>query len=267
MREIRGREAALAVLNDPRFVVPPVPPVPPAAAGIGWLRATVGRFATGEDHRRRRALAATIIASLTLTPASAGKPAPASAGEWAQMSAGERVQVSAGERVQVSAGERVQVSAGERVQVSAGDEHPVDVLARAMGIDGPVSDVVRDIAQAYQPGTGDAARADEAVERLIVRLGGAHDEATAAHIGVLVQACDATATLRQRTRDRPLDEVLRDDPPVRATKRQATEAVTIDGERFEAGEVVLVPLAGDLAFGAGPRRCPGEELALALARA
>jgi cytochrome P450 len=211
MREIRGHDAALAVLNDPRFVVPPVPF---AETGVGWLRATVGRFATGDDHDRRRALSEAIIR--TIPPATASKG------------------------------------------------HPVEVLARAMGIEPPVVDLVRDVAQAYQPGSGDDTRADAAVERLIAILGGERSESTAARIGVLVQACDATVALRERVRDRPLDDVLRDDPPVRATKRQATVPVTVGGLDVGAGEVVLVELRGDLAFGAGPRRCPGRALALAL---
>jgi hypothetical protein len=213
MREIRGRDAALAVLTDTRFVAPPVPA---GVRGIGWLRATVGRFASGDDHARRRALSVEVIASVAVVP--------------------------------------------------AGDEHPVAVLARGIGI-GSSTDVVslvRAVAQAYQPGTGDMARADAAVEQLVELLGGAHDEVTAARIGVLAQACDATAVLIARARERPVAEVLRDDPPVPATKRQATEAVVVDGVRVEAGEVVLVSLADGLAFGAGPRQCPGRELALGL---
>jgi cytochrome P450 len=59
-------------------------------------------------------------------------------------------------------------------------------------------------------------------------------------------------------------EVLRDDPPVPATRRQALRAATVGDVTMEAGEVVLVRLRGDLAFGAGPRRCPGRDHALAL---
>lgn len=211
MREIRGPEAALAVLTDPRFVVPPVPA---GVRGIAWLRATVGRFAAGDDHVRRRALSVEVIASVR--------------------------------------------------RVAAGDEHPVAVLARGIGISGEVVSLVRAVAQAYQPGTGDPDRADAAVEHLVELLGRTHDEVTAARIGVLTQACDATAALISRARERPVDEVLRDDPPVRATKRLATEAVVVDGVRVAAGEVVLVSLADGLAFGAGPRQCPGRELALDL---
>jgi cytochrome P450 len=214
MQQITGREAALAVLHDPSFVVPPVPP---AAGGVAWLRATVGRFCTGPDHDRRRALS---IAVLDAVPLDALRAATGA--------------------------------------------HPVTTLARAIGVDHPVEDLVRDVAQAYQPGSGDESRADAAVERLVTVLGGARDEPTAARIGVLVQACDATATLIGRARHRPLAEVLRDDPPVPATRRQASVATTVDGVCLEAGEVVLVGLAGGTAFGAGPRRCPGREHALAL---
>jgi cytochrome P450 len=214
MQQISGHTAALAVLLDPSFVVPAVPP---AAGGVAWLRATVGRFSTGPDHERRRALSVAILEAVPL--------------------------------------------ASLRTD---GNEHPVTVLARAIGVSEPVADLVRDVAQAYQPGSGDDRRADAAVERLVAILGGAHDEPTAARIGVLVQACDATAKLLERARHRDVDEVLRDDPPVRVTRRQASADTTVGGVPVGAGEVVVVSLAGGLAFGAGPRRCPGEQLARAL---
>ncbi|MEJ3742913.1 hypothetical protein WEI85_06460 [Actinomycetes bacterium KLBMP 9797] len=214
MQLISGREAALAVLNDPSFVVPTVPP---ATAGVGWLRATVGRFSIGAAHERRRALSLAILAAIPLEP----------------------------------------LRAGVRT-------HPVAVLARAMGVREPVVDLVRDVAQAYQPGTGDGARADAAVDRLVALLGGGYDEPTAARIGVLVQACEATAALIERAGQRPVEEVLRDDPPVPATTRQALATTTAGGVTVGAGELVRVRLAGDLAFGAGPRRCPGRAHALAL---
>lgn len=218
MRLISDHDAVLAVLHDPAFVVPAVPA---ATEGVGWLRATVGRFSTGEEHQRRRGLS---VAVLDAIPPDAVRSATA---------------------------------------VS-----PVDVLARMMGVAEPVLDVVGDLvratAQAYHPGTGDDARADAAVERLVMVFGGVTDELTAARIGVLVQACPATATLLERTRHRPVDEVLRDDPPVPATKRQALVTTTVGGTTVLAGEVVHVRLAGELAFGAGPRRCPGRAHALAL---
>ena len=216
MQLISGRSAVVAVLNDPNFVVPPVPA---AATGVGWLRATVGRFSNGEHHARRRALS---VAVLTAVPPGVLR-CPGSA------------------------------------------EHPVAVLAGAMGVEHPVVDLVRDVASAYQPGTGDEPRADAAVDRLVQLLGGTADESTAARIGVLVQACDATGTLIERARDRPIEDVLRDDPPVAATRRQALLATTAGGVRVAAGETVRLSLADGLAFGAGPRACPGRAHALALA--
>jgi cytochrome P450 len=214
MQQISGRDAALAVLNDPAFVVPPVPP---ASTGVGWLRATVGRFSTGKIHERRRALAVAILDAIPLESLRA-----------------------------------------------CGAMHPVAVLGRAIGADESVVELVRDAAQAYQPGTGDEARADAAVDRLVEVFGGVFDEPTAARIGVLVQACEATMALIERARHRPVDDVLGDHPPVPATKRQALVTTTVGGVTIEAGQVVRVCLAGDLAFGAGPRRCPGRAHALAL---
>jgi len=214
MQQIRGSDAALAVLNDPAFVVPSVPP---ASHGIGWLRATVGRFSTGAAYPRRRALSVAILDSI---------PPESLTGQ--------------------------------------GAAHPVAALACALGLDAPVVELVGEVAQAYHPGTGDEARADAALTRLVAHLGGVHDEPTAARIGVLVQAYGPTTALIERARHRPVDEVLRDDPPVPATKRQALRTTTVGDHTVQAGEVVQVRLAGDLAFGAGPRRCPGREHALAL---
>ena len=63
MQQIAGRDAARAVLNDSAFVVPPVPP---ATGGAAWLRATVGRFSTGADHERRRALSVAVLDAIAL---------------------------------------------------------------------------------------------------------------------------------------------------------------------------------------------------------
>jgi cytochrome P450 len=79
-----------------------------------------------------------------------------------------------------------------------------------------------------------------------------------------VQACEATAVLLERASHRPVDEVLREDPPVLATKRQAVAATAAGGITIDAGEIVQVRLADDLAFGAGPHQCPGRAHALAL---
>ena len=154
MQQIIGRDAALTVLTDPAFMVPPVPP---ASAGVAWLRATVARFSSGTVHERRRAL---VIALLDAIPL-------------------------------------------ESLRARSG-MHPVAILGRAVGADESVIDLVRDVAQAYQPGTGDESRADLAVDRLVAVFGGVFDEPTAARIGLLVQACQATAVLIERARHRPV---------------------------------------------------------------
>jgi len=214
MQQISGRDAALAVLTNPAFMVPPVPP---ASAGVAWLRATVARFSSGTEHERRRALVVALLDAIPL----------------------------------------------ESVRASS-REHPVEILRREVGADEPVIDLVRDVAQAYQPGTGDESRADVAVDRLVAVFGGVFDEPTAARIGLLVQACEATAVLIERARRRPLDEVLSENPPVPATKRQALAATVVGHVTIDAGEVVRVCLADDLVFGAGSHRCPGRAHALAL---
>jgi len=215
MQQISGRDAALAVLTGPAFIVPPVAP---ASAGVAWLRATVARFSSGTVHERRRALVSALLDAIPQ----------------------------------------------ESLRAPSG-MHPVAILGRAVGADESVVELVRDIAQAYQPGTGDESRADVAVDRLVAVFGGAFDEPTAARIGLLVQACEATAALIDRARHRPVHEVLRDTPPVPATKRQALATTTVGDVTIEAGEVAQVRLTDDLAFGAGPHRCPGRAHALALA--
>src|SRR6266498_5749567 len=52
-----------AVLADLRFVVP-APPPGWRPATVGWLRATVSRFSTGETHERRRAMVTGMLAGL-----------------------------------------------------------------------------------------------------------------------------------------------------------------------------------------------------------
>lgn len=188
-----------------------VVPVPDATTGVAWLRAHVARFSTGEDHRRRRALA---VAELD----------------------------------QVDPGEL-----GRRAAERGG--HPVEVLADALGLPVCVADVDL-VAASYQPHSPLAPGADEAVSRLVEACGGAPDEATAARIGLLVQACAATSELVRAAAELGGDgaesvrAVLRDDPPVRFTRR--------------GGALVDLASAG-LPFGAGPHACPGQEHAIALA--
>lgn len=207
------------LLADPAYTVPP-PGAPGPAGTMAWLRATVSRFAEGETHARRRALVEAMLNELDpATLRSAAKQRAASPAE------------------------------------AALPYIPVAVLAAATGVAAPdvaaVVDAVRVVAAAYHPGT-DAPGADAALSRLLALLPTAEPEVAAQHVALLVQACEATAALVRGALTRPLDAVLRDDPPVPATRRLGPD-----------GRVVVVDLAGH-PFGSGPRACPGEVHARAL---
>ncbi|MBG0831424.1 isocitrate lyase/phosphoenolpyruvate mutase family protein [Planomonospora sp. ID67723] len=230
-----------AALADPALV-----PEPPTADGgqagtsVAWLRATVARFSSGESHRRRRALVEAELAGL------------------------EPVTL----RRAVAAGPEEEV----RVRV-------VRTLAEALGMPEPgaVAEAVTVVAGVYFGGA-DAA-ADEAVARLVAQLvperaDEASLEAAANRIGLLVQACAATAALVEAAADSdvPLARVLREVPPVRTMRRVAARATQVAGREIAEGDVVLLDLATanrvhpvPLTFGAPPRVCPGRVHALALA--
>ncbi len=234
-----------AALADPALV----PDLPagddgPAGASVAWLRATVARFSSGEPHRRRRALVDAELARLD--PASLRQAAAAGA-------------------------------AGTVGEVRA---RVVRTLAGALGMPEPgaVAEAVTVVAGAYFGGADPAA--DEAVARLVTRLlPGPVDEAgleaVANRIGLLVQACEATAALVEAVAgsgDVPLARVLREAPPVRTMRRVAARATRVAGREIAEGDVVLLDLAiahrahpSPLTFGAPPRVCPGRRHALALA--
>ncbi|WP_166024589.1 isocitrate lyase/PEP mutase family protein [Streptomyces chilikensis] len=232
-----------AALADPALV-PELPAADGGAAGAGagvaWLRATVARFSSGEPHRRRRALVEAELARL--------EPAAL--------------------RRAVAEGPEEEV----RVRV-------VRTLAEALGMPEPgvVAEAVTVVAGAYFGGA-DAA-ADEAVARLVAHLvpvpaDEAALEAAANRIGLLVQACAATAALVEAAAggDVPLARVLREAPPVASVRRVAARATRVAGREIAEGDVVLLDLAAanrvhpvPLTFGAPPRVCPGRAHALALA--
>lgn len=203
----------------------PVPPVPSDVplASIAWLRATVARFSNGPDHVRRRSLAVDALSAVD--PKSLQNKA-------------------------FSRTSRLMEGRGEvDVMAEIARPVPVGVLAEALGLPDVSADVVP-VAAAYHPHVTPDAAAESALGRLLDVCGGA-TEAAAARIGLLVQACDATAglignELFASLSGKPVG------PPVLATRRR------IDGAD------VSVSLAGS-PFGAGPRECPGAAHATALA--
>ncbi|WP_197325853.1 cytochrome P450 [Ralstonia solanacearum] len=139
-----------------------------------------------------------------------------------------------------------------------------------------------------------AAHADEAlVANLAGLLAQTHD-ACAGLLGNAVVALARRPGLAGHLRTRPhaidpfLYEVLRLDAPVQNTRRFVSRDTALCGESLRAGDRILVllaaanvdtsanpdPLRFDLAraprrvwtFGAGAHRCPGESLAVAIAR-
>ncbi len=206
-----------------------VPPVSQDVepGGVRWLRANVARFSAPEDHRRRRTR---VLEELKPLDSLRDK-----AFELARSMADEPP---------------------ERIARMV----PVAVLAGELGLP-DVSHDIATVSTCYHPHTEPDAGADAAMSRLIDACGGVADERTAARIGLLVQACDATAKLigKAEAAFRPgedvsvlLDRVLREDPPVRITRR------------WVDGEVVEVDLT-NRPFGAGPKACPGQVQALELA--
>lgn len=112
------------------------------------------------------------------------------------------------------------------------------------------------------------------MERLRALLERATEEATAAAIAVLAQACEATASLISNAvllaadRRRPVDEALRHAllraSPIRVMKRvsPAGDDVLLD---LDAAVLDASADARPLAFGSGLRPCPGEAQARAIA--
>lgn len=272
-------------LTHPAFEVPAVDSGPYGT--LAWLRASVSRFSTPQQHGERRAIVVDALGALD----------PDELRDEAARST-------------VAVLDR----AGGRLDVMRALARPVPlrVLAERLGFADPAAagTAVAVVAAAYHPGVDVAlvGRADRAVSTLLAVAPPAAPEVRANLIGLLVQACDATAGLigaaahhllpspgRLAGGDSPgaagtaklLAEVLRLDPPVRATRRVTATEVRLGGRDLPAGSPVLLrfdaanrdpqvfaepaafrpgrPGAGLLTFGAGERGCPGDRHALALA--
>jgi cytochrome P450 len=213
-----------------------MPYVEPASSGIGWLRATVARFSDGAVHERRRAHAVTLLESLD--PDDLARAATAETTTVLARLSGAREPVD--------------------LMSAVARPVPVTVLGRALGVhDDDLTARVADAARAYQPDHDGGPEADRRADVAVSALAhGDRDEAAAARIGLLVQACEATAALvRNALRcGGSVEAALREDPPVPRTRRV-----------FE-GTLVPVDL-GQHPFGAGPHACPGQRHAVAIASA
>ncbi|MEU7152870.1 hypothetical protein AB0B15_33365 [Streptomyces sp. NPDC045456] len=286
------------LLTDPGWGVPPVPEDAPEGT-MAWLRARVARFSSGEAHARRRALATEALDAIGALdfPGSAGSvmasgSVGASGASVSTVSTGSpggpdaAVALRAAvlrDAARVRTQELLCAPGPIEVMARVARVVPAEVLAASLGlpVTADTAGLVGDVARAYHAHGGTVPAADRALTRLVADCGGTWDEATAARIGLLVQAYDATAGLignaaylslsgtghapellpvppcADPTTDR-LEQALRTDPPVRGTLR-----VPVDGG--DPIRVGLVAPDGSLAFGAGAHACPGNAHARALA--
>jgi unspecific monooxygenase len=134
-----------------------------------------------------------------------------------------------------------------------------------------IAQQVRALVAAWAPGAPEPvlAAGDAAATALLARF---HGDAN--RVGLLTQACDATAGLLGNAlvawqRDPALDASaavqrgVRDDPAVHNTRRYAHADLQCAGQPLRAGDSVLVLLvtSAGRGFGLGRHACPGEALA------
>ncbi|MDX6009080.1 cytochrome P450 family protein [Cupriavidus necator] len=294
------REVAAVLAHPDCRVRPPAQPVPPALAGTaaGDLFGRLIRMNDGAAHAPLKQI---------LMPMLAGLDAAATARRAAAMA----TMIDAGAAAGTS-GERV-----NRWLFTLPVVTVADLLGLPIAEGGKAAEVAQRVAAfaAAQSQLADAhtvrAGAD-AAQWLGAWLAGAtpgdgplpalHQAAHAAGIdaqavaaniiGLLVQACEATAALAGNTllrlgRDTPQSElpldavvarVAREDPPVQNTRRFLAADAQLCGHAVKAGDAVLVLLAAascsgaaagerPWTFGHGRHACPGDRVAQALAAA
>jgi cytochrome P450 len=239
-----------AILADPGYRVPDPGRGAPAGT-MAWLRQNVARLSNGADHARRRELAEDLLRRLDPGALRAG----------ARDATNGAIDAAGGRPFDAM------TLVARRV--------PVRVLAKALDVADPeqATGQLAAVAAAFLPGMVDRGTADVSVARLAELLPAGPDEQVAARIGLLVQAYEATAGLignavaagTQAAVPRPAADVVaqtvRSNPPVRFTRRVAPSGETIALDLTAARD----DPAGHLAFGSGPRACPGAAHARALA--
>jgi cytochrome P450 len=229
--------AVRAALADDGYTMPRVDPT--ATTGIAWLRAAVARFSDGPIHTRRRAYAVDLLTGLD----------PEHLRDRARHRTIAVLAAATGPRER---SERHQPGPVE-VMSAIARPIPIGVLGAALGVQDDLTPAVATAARSYQPHAGGGPEGDGAVAALVAAFGGAADEPTAARIGLLVQACDATAGLiGNAILAGGVAAALERDPPVRRTRR------IHDGREIHL-DLTAAP------FGAGPHRCPAGEHAASIA--
>lgn len=231
------------------------------------LRTRMARFSDGPEHARRRAFV------LQLLPAATGLAAAAERTATAILDG----QNGVFDVMPVARTVPVRVLA-QALGVAPGD------LERVVGATGELCDALAPALASWtdQPDAGPAA---QMLETVLAATGPDGPERTAAAVGILIQARDATAALigaavlaadaddAARSPDGAVERVLRCDAPVQSTRRVATENFWLGGVRVPRGSTVWLLLgaaengqpSGPATFGGGPHECPGSAQARALA--
>lgn len=280
VHEFRRYPDVLAALADPRLVPPPAGTGPPGTTA--WLRGSVARFSSGEAHARRRALVRADLARLH--PAALRDAANETAGRGT----GGCVRAVVVRTLAAALGFAEPDRVAEAVGLVAGayfggvDEDTLTAADAAVAWLLPRMLPERPARPPDEPAAEELSPAEWAPEQL---------ELAANRIGLLVQACDATAALIDHaTRaadgnhragagtpsvESLLAATLHDRPPVRTMRRVAVGATSVAGTGIAEGDLVLLdvaraalaqgPGAELLTFGAPPRVCPGRDQALAIA--
>jgi cytochrome P450 len=297
------REVAAVLAHPDCRVRPPAQPVPAALAGTaaGDLFGRLIRMNDGAAHAPLKALLMPMLADID--PAKAAQRA-ASMARVLDAGAVSRAALS-GDYVNRWLFTLPVVTVADLLRLPvAGDGGKAAELAQRVAAFAAAQSPLAD-AQAVHAGAqgaqwlGDwlagAAPADRRLPALwqAAHAAGIDAQAVAANIiGLLVQACEATAALAGNTllrlgRDAsqsgmPLDavvaQVAQDDPPVQNTRRFLAADAQLCGHAAKAGDAVLVLLAAascsgaadgerPWTFGHGRHACPGDRLAQALAAA
>ncbi|AGW94977.1 cytochrome P450 [Cupriavidus sp. DF5525] len=292
------REVAAVLAHPDCRVRPPAQPVPPALAGTaaGDLFGRLIRMNDGAAHAPLKQILMPMLAGID--PAAAALRAAAMAtvidAGAATGTPGERVNRWLFTLPVVTVADLLGLPVAEGDGATAVAQR-VAAFAAAQS---PLADAhtVRAGAEAAQwlgawladttPGDGPLPALHQAAH-----AAGIDAQAVAANtIGLLVQACEATAALAGNTllrlgrgaSDLALQAVVarvaQDDPPVQNTRRFLAADAQLCGHAVKAGDAVLVLLAAascsglaggarPWTFGHGRHACPGERLAQALAAA
>jgi cytochrome P450 len=297
-------EAVTAVLtSDLCRVRPPAEPVPRAIVGspAGEIFRHLARMTDGPGHAScKHAVAATLGSFGAAETAAASR-------EWARRLADELRPADAAEglagfhfRLPVyTTASLLGVPTDELGTVFSWTSDLVAALAPASTAPrverGQVAAVsLLELFRALGPGDGDVGDEDIIVANRIGLLIQSHD-ATAGLIGNTLVALGRHPDIRERLAADPdllpavLLEVLRHDPPVQNTRRFLARDGVVAGQEMREGDAVLVLLAAAnrdpaanpsperfdpfrkerriFTFGAGIHACPGDTLAVAIARA